>query len=196
MHHRHAQRSHRARLPPAAAVLAALALAVAACDTSAPPGTPPITPGTSGGPREVNIVTRDYLYTPPVVDLVPGETVVLHVVNGGLEVHEALFGSLGDQLAWESAEEATVGHPPGPTPAVSGPPDFDGVRVVVGSGERVDVTWTVPADAAGAADGWFVGCHIPGHWAKGMVAPVRFVGPGGRPLGTTPPLPPTSAAPG
>ncbi len=79
----------------------------------------------------VNIITRDYAYTPPVVDLVPGETVLLHVINTGLEVHEAVFGTFPQQLAWEAAEEATVGHPPGPTPRVDGPPGFDGTRVVV-----------------------------------------------------------------
>jgi hypothetical protein len=57
--------------------------------------------------------------------------------------------------------------------------------VVVQSGERVDVTWTVPVDAAttnpnGALGGpsWVVGCHIPGHLAKGMVIPIRWVLPG------------------
>ena len=29
---------------------------------------------------------------------------------------------------------------------------------------------------------WFVGCHIPGHFAKGMVVPVRLLGPDGVPL--------------
>jgi uncharacterized cupredoxin-like copper-binding protein len=188
-------RARLRRLPVFAAALAAFALA-AACDTGSPGSTPPITPGTSSGPREVNIVTRDYGYTPPVVDLVPGETVLLHVINGGLETHEAVIGSLGAQLAWEAAEEKTVGAPPGPTPSVEVPPGFDGVRVVVASGQRVDVTWTVPADAATAADGWFVGCHIPGHWAKGMVVPVRFVEAGGRPIGTVPPLPSTGSGPG
>jgi hypothetical protein len=55
---------------------------------------------------------------------------------------------------------------------VAPPEGFDGVRVASGraAGRR---TWTVPADAADAAGGWFVGCHIPGHWQKGMVAPVR-----------------------
>ena len=119
----------------------------------------------------------------------PGETVVLHVINGGLEIHEAVFGDIDDQLAWEAAEEATVGAPPGPDAVRRRPEGFDGVRVVVGSGQRVDVAWTVPADAASAAGGWFVGCHIPGHWQKGMVVPVRFVGPDGVPLGTAPPLP-------
>jgi uncharacterized cupredoxin-like copper-binding protein len=180
----------------AATALVAVVLLAAACDTGAPAGTPPITPGTSAAPREVNVVTRDYAFVPSVVDLAPGETVLLHVVNFGLEEHEAVFGTLDAQLAWEAGEEATVGHPPGPTPFVAPPEGFDGVRVVVGSGQRVDVTWTVPADAADAASGWFVGCHIPGHWQKGMVAPVRLIGPDGVPLGTPPPLPSIGAPAG
>jgi hypothetical protein len=179
----------------AAACLAAVTLLAAACETGAPAGTPPITPGTSAAPREVNVVTRDYAFVPSVIDLAPGETLLLHVINGGLEGHEAVFGSLGDQLAWEAAEAATIGAPPGPTPFVSPPPGFAGIRVVVGSGQRVDVTWTVPADAGSAVGGWFVGCHIPGHWQKGMVAPVRLVGPDGVPLGSAPPLP-SIGAPG
>lgn len=182
---------HRPPGAPAAALLlvAALALVTASCGAGAPVSTPPISPGTSGTPREVNIVARDYTYVPSVVDLVPGETVQLHVINGGLEVHEAILGAMGQQLAWESAEAANIGHPPGPTPYVPDPVGFDGVRVVVGSGQRLDVTWTVPVDAVAAADGWFVGCHIPGHWAKGMVVPVRFVDDEGVPIASTRPLP-------
>jgi uncharacterized cupredoxin-like copper-binding protein len=175
------------------APLVALACA-AACEGGAAPATPPITPGASTTPRDVNLVMRDYSYVPSVVDLVPGETVTFRVLNGGLEIHEAILGDIETQLAWETAEAATVGHPPGPTPVVPEPEGFDGVRIVVESGQRLDVTWTVPADAAAAEGGWFVGCHIPGHWAKGMVVPVRFVGPGGVPLGTAPPVP--STAPG
>ena len=190
--------SRRPPIPRGILVTGAAALLVVlvavGCDAGAPAGTPPITPGTSGVPREVNIVARDYAFVPPVVDLVPGETVLLHVINGGLEVHEAILGDLDAQLAWEAAEGATVGHPPGPTPVVEGPPGFQGTRIVVASGQRLDVTWTVPPDAAGAAGGWFVGCHIPGHWQKGMVVPVRFVDAGGRPLASSPPLP--SVAPG
>jgi uncharacterized cupredoxin-like copper-binding protein len=166
-----------------------LAAAVGACGSGGPPATPPITPGASTTPRDVNIVMREYGYVPQVVDLVPGETVVFHVLNGGLETHEAVVGDLEAQLAWEDAERATIDHPPGPTPFVPPPEGFDGTRIVAGSGQRLDVTWTVPADAPDAAGGWFVGCHIPGHWAKGMVVPVRFVRPGGTPLGTPPSLP-------
>jgi uncharacterized cupredoxin-like copper-binding protein len=104
---------------------------------------------------------------------------VLHVVNGGVVVHEVVIGDAAVQAAWEAAQAAAADPPPGPTPAVSVPPGVAGLRVVVESGQRADLTWTVPADAFGS---WFVGCHIPGHWALGMVVPVRLVGPDGRPL--------------
>ena len=184
---------HTSRRPVTAAALGALAVAtvvlLAACDAAAPVATPPVRAGTPADPREVNIVARDYAYVPGVVDLVPGETVVLHVVNGGLDVHEAILGDLDDQLAWEAAEAAHADPPPGPTPTVDEPAGWDGVRAVAESGERVDITWTVPPAAASAAGGWFVGCHIPGHWDKGMVVPVRFVDEAGAPLAPAPSLP-------
>jgi uncharacterized cupredoxin-like copper-binding protein len=124
----------------------------------------------------VIIITRDDRFSPPVLDLVPGETVVLRVINGGLETHEAIIADEAVQAAWEAAEAAVAGAPPGPTPAVSVPPELAGLRVVVRSGERQDVTWTVPT-----SDGLIVGCHIPGHYARGMRAPVRFVLPGTAP---------------
>jgi uncharacterized cupredoxin-like copper-binding protein len=124
----------------------------------------------------VSIIAKDWEFLPVPVDLVPGETVLFHIVNGGLEIHEAVIGNAAVQDAWETAEAATVGHPPGPTPAVSVPPDVAGLRVVVASGQRVDVVWTVPVIGAGDA-ALVIGCHIPGHWAKGMGVPVRFVQP-------------------
>lgn len=160
-----------------AARLSTLALVlVAACEAGPPPATPPISAGSSSAPREVNIIAKDWEFLPVPVDLVPGETVLFHFVNGGLEIHEAVIGDAAVQDAWETAEAATVGHPPGPTPAVSVPPEMAGLRVVVRSGQRVDVVWTVPLIGTGDA-GVVIGCHIPGHWAKGMVAPVRFVQP-------------------
>ena len=174
--------------------LVVAAVIAAACETGAPGSKPPITPGTGSSPRTVNIITRDYTYVPTTVDLVPGETVTFQVINGGLVIHEAIVSDLEDQMAWEAAEAAVADPPPGPTPFVPDPPGFEGTRIVVESGQRLDVTWTVPPDAASAAGGWFVGCHIPGHWAKGMVVPVRFVDPAGVPLASIPPVP--SAAPG
>ena len=76
-------------------------------------------------------------------------------------------------------------HPPGPTPFVAPPPEgFDGRP----GRRRVGPAGRRHLDGAGrtrptAAGGWFVGCHIPGHWQKGMVVPVRLVGPDGVPAG-------------
>jgi hypothetical protein len=156
---------------------------VLGCGSEPAAATPPIVAGSSAAPREVNLITRDYAFVPDILDFVPGETVLLHVVNAGLVVHEAVLGDRSVQDAWEIAEAATVGAPPGPTPVVSVPPGVGGVRVVVGSGQRVDVLWTVPSEVAGQPGpsappdppAWLVGCHIPGHWAKGMQIPIRWV---------------------
>jgi len=169
-------------LPPA--VLLAATVAAAAGCRAAPAATPPITPGTDAAPREVNVIARDFSFEPGIVDLVPGETVMLHVVNAGLVVHEAVVGDMRVQDAWEAAEGAAANPPPGPTPLVSVPPDVAGLRVVAESGQRVDTRWTVPASAADG-DPWFVGCHVPGHWQLGMVVPVRFVGRDGLPLASS-----------
>jgi uncharacterized cupredoxin-like copper-binding protein len=192
MHLPSLQRVPAARLG-LAALAGAAALSLAACDAGAPGATPPITPGTSAQPREVNIVARDYAYVPSTVDLHPGETVLIHLINGGLVVHEAVLGDMNAQLAWENAEAPFADAPPGPTPLVPGPSGFEGTRIVVNSGQRLDVMWTVPEDAAQAVSGWFVGCHIPGHWQKGMVVPVRFVDAAGKPIAS---VPPASGLPG
>jgi uncharacterized cupredoxin-like copper-binding protein len=151
--------------------LASIVLFVA-CEAGPPPATPPILPGSSVAPREVNIVLKDWIFLPDPVDVVPGETVLLHVVNGGLEIHELVIGDQAVQDAWEAAEAATANAPPGPTPVVSVPSEVAGIRVVVPSGQRVDVTWTVPSIAT-AVSQLLLGCHIPGHWQKGMRATFR-----------------------
>jgi len=150
----------------------------------------PVVPGSSASPREVNLITKDYTFLPDALVLVPGETVLLHVINGGLEVHEAIIGNVAVQDAWEFAEAATVGAPPGPTPVVSVPPDVAGLRIVVHSGERVDVVWPVPV----TDEPFIVGCHIPGHWDKGMQIPVSWHDPSTDPV-TAPTASPMAVAP-
>jgi uncharacterized cupredoxin-like copper-binding protein len=157
----------------AACLPVAVTLVVAACGSGTPPATPPVAPGSSATPREVNIVLKDWIFLPDPVDVVPGETVLLHVVNGGLEIHELVIGDQAVQDAWEAAELATINAPPGPTPAVSVPPEVAGLRVVVPSGQRVDVAWTVPPTAP-AVQVLLLGCHIPSHWQKGMRASFRI----------------------
>ncbi len=168
--HRLALVSTSQRAIAAAACLVAC-LAIAACQAERPPPTPPVVAGSSDAPREVNLIARDYSFQPAALDLVPGETILLHVVNGGLAIHEAIIGDSAVQDAWEVAEAAAADPPPGPTPRVSVQPEVTGLRIVVASGQRVDVVWTVPT----ATTAVIVGCHIPGHWAQGMQIPVRWV---------------------
>lgn len=149
-----------------------LSAALAACASGSPVTTPYPSAGTTARPREVNIVARDYTFSPDPVDLVPGETVLIHVVNGGTIWHEVVIGDQSVQDAWEIAEAPYVDPPPGPTPVVSPPPGIAGLRVAVASGQRVDVLWTVPDDPAAVAR-LIIGCHIPGHYAKGMHVAVR-----------------------
>ena len=108
----------------------------------------------------------------------PGETVLLHVINGGLEVHEAVIGDAAVQDAWEAAEAAIAGGPPGPTPVVSVPPEVAGHPhrgPLRRAGRRA---LDGPRGRARPARAWVVGCHIPGHWAQGMQIPVHWVGAG------------------
>jgi uncharacterized cupredoxin-like copper-binding protein len=182
-----AGRSHRVRCRLVlASAFVAVAAVSGACEAGPVPATPPIVAGGTDAPREVNLIAKDYEFLPPTLELVPGETVLLHVINGGLEVHEAIIGDAAVQEAGEVAEAAVAGAPPGPTPLVSVPPEVAGLRIVVRSGERVDVVWTVPSgeaggvgaagEAAASAAALIVGCHIPGHWERGMWIPVRWVG--------------------
>ena len=159
-----------------ACLLATASVSFGACDVGPVPPTPPIVPGDAAAPREVNLIAKDYSFLPATLDLIPGETVLLHVINGGLEIHEAIIGDVAVQDAWERAEAAVAGAPPGPTPVVTVPADVLGLRIVVRSGERVDVVWTVPPRKVGQPGGGtlIVGCHIPGHWDRGMSIPVRW----------------------
>jgi uncharacterized cupredoxin-like copper-binding protein len=157
----------------AALLLAALIASSAGCDVAADRPTPRPTPGTQEKPREVNLIAREYAFSPDTVDLVPGETILLHLVDAGLDVHEAIVGDPATQDAWEAAEAAVAGAPPGPTPLVSVRPDVAGLRLVVRSGERADALWTVPPTAGRMV----IGCHIPGHWANGMMVPIRLIAP-------------------
>jgi uncharacterized cupredoxin-like copper-binding protein len=161
------------RFVAGALVVAAIVLSFAACEAEADAPTPLPTPGTPVHPREVNLIAREYAFSPATLYLVPGETIVLHVVNAGLDVHEAVIGQAATQEAWEAAEAAVAGAPLGPTPLVSVAPEVAGLRLVVRSGERADATWAVPS----TVDAMVVGCHIPGHWARGMSVPIRVIAP-------------------
>ncbi len=149
----------------------------AGCGAGGPLETPVPTAGRPDAPREVNVIAKDYLFVPDPIDLIPGETVLIHFVNGGLEPHELVIGDAAVQEAWERAWAATVGGPPGASP-VPPPPEVRGLRIYAASGARVDLLWTVPEDPAVVARTLF-GCHLPGHWQRGMRASLRIASPAG-----------------
>ncbi len=168
------RRLRRSSVTPGRLPLSLLALTLAGCASgvlATPTG--PLVPGTDASPREINIIAYDYSYSPSVLDLVPGETVLIHVIDAGLVTHEVVIGDAATQDAWEQAEAAATPAPPGETPDVGVAPGVTGLRVVVTSGERRDVLFHVPDGSSPLV----VGCHIPGHWARGMQIPIRFVSP-------------------
>lgn len=140
----------------------------------APAPTPDVSrPGTSDAPRPVNVIMRDYRFDPTPIYLVPGETVQLNVVNGGLVEHELVLGDAALQQAWSWANAAAT--PPGPfatAPPASVAPGLGGVRLVLSSGSATTVDYVVPA--TGSLE---LICHLPGHAERGMVGQVRLATP-------------------
>lgn len=138
----------------------------------APAPAPQITkPGTVDSPRVVNVILRDYRFDPTPLYLVPGETVRLNVVNGGMVEHELVLGDASVQEAWSTAD--AVATPPAPfatSPPASVPADTGGLRILLGSGGSTSVDYTVPA-----AGGLKLACHLPGHVEEGMVGEVMLV---------------------
>lgn len=130
-------------------------------------------PGTSGSPRAVNVIMRDYRFDPTPVYLVPGETVQLFVVNAGLVEHELVLGDRAFQSVWAAADAAAT--PPGPfatAPPASVVPTGTGTRIVLASGASTVVDYEVPKSADVE-----LFCHLPGHAERGMVGQVLLATP-------------------
>jgi uncharacterized cupredoxin-like copper-binding protein len=128
-------------------------------------------PGTADSPRPVNVILRDYKFDPTPVYLIPGETVRLNVVNGGLVEHELVLGDAAVQSAWAAANAAAT--PPAPfatAPPASVDPGIGGLRLLVPSGGTTVVDYFVPS----TGDVELI-CHLPGHAERGMVGDVVMV---------------------
>lgn len=150
----------------AVALTAVFVAATVARQPVAPPGID--RPGTPDAPRPITVVMRDHAFVPSTLALVPGETVRLTVLNGGLVPHELVLGDPAVQAAWASADAAAT--PPAPfatPPPASVAPGVSGFRVLLSSGEQTVGTYQVPAAGPLA-----VVCNLPGHQARGMVASV------------------------
>ena len=151
-----------------AGVLVLLGGSLAAAPASAPES---LIPGQPGVPRQVNVIMRDYRFDPTPIYLVPGESIRLNILNGGLVEHELVLGDARVQHAWAQADAAAT--PPAPfatAPPASVPPDLGGLRVLLGSGGSRSVDFVVPP--VGELQ---LVCHLPGHAERGMVGRVEFV---------------------
>lgn len=128
-------------------------------------------PGTAQSPRELNVILRDYRFDPTPLYLYAGETVRLHVVNGGMVEHELVLGDSQVQAAWAQADAAAVPPAPFATPPVaSAPAGTGGIRVLLPSGGATSVVYVVPA--TGQLE---MVCHLAGHAERGMIGRVTLV---------------------
>lgn len=135
-----------------------------------PPDVEITRPGTTGEPRELVVIMRDYRFDPTPVVLVPGETVRITIFNAGLDAHDFVLGDDSVQRAWARAEsEATPPNLLATPPPASVAPDTGGLRVLLGSGDTAVVDYVVPED-----ERLSLLCHIPGHIEKGMVGAVEL----------------------
>ena len=163
---------------PVLVLIAGLALAAAlvllGARLAANPAPPPdlSRPGTQARPRAVNVILRDYAFNPTPLYLVPGETVQLNVINGGLVAHEFVLGDDEVQRAWAAANAAAT--PPAAlasAPPASVAPSTGGVRVLLASGGSASLHYEVPSGVR-----LELACHLPGHVAEGMIGEVVLQG--------------------
>lgn len=144
---------------PLTAILAATALALAACggsggtDERTGTGDPP------AAPRDVHVSMVDNAYSPSTVDVEAGETVRFVIHNDGSVRHDALLGDAAAQDMHEAevraagdGAEAADAMEHGEVPAITIEPGQIG-ELVHTFEERGPL---------------IVGCHEPGHYDAGM----------------------------
>ena len=105
--------------------------------------------------RTIEVVMTDNAYSPATLTARPGESIRFVFRNDGTVRHEAVFGTLDDQLEHHDEMADMAGH------------DMDdgaeSHAVVVEPGAAIETTHTF--DEAGLV---VIGCHEPGHWEAGM----------------------------
>ncbi|MGH2631128.1 MAG: cupredoxin domain-containing protein [Actinomycetota bacterium] len=105
--------------------------------------------------REVRIVVHHSRFEPDALEVARGETVRFVLENTDPIDHEFIVGDARLQLVHERGTEAH--HPPR-----SG-------EITVPAGTTRSTTVTFPRDL----DATLFGCHLPGHYAYGMVGTIE-----------------------
>jgi uncharacterized cupredoxin-like copper-binding protein len=123
-------------------------------------------PGSAGDPADADRVIEvemldSMAFDPTSIDVAAGETVTFRVTNTGKIEHDFTIGNEatqsahGEEMATQAQDED--GHAHG-----------DSNAMAVHSGDTGELTWTF--DTPGRL---LIGCHVPGHYAAGMVAEVQ-----------------------
>ncbi len=124
-------------------------------------------PGHGTGPVHViHIRALDTLrFDPSRIVVTRGETVKFVVINVGKLAHEFVIGDAAEQAAHEKEMQAM--------PGMSMKHDVNGISLP--PGQTHDLVWTFTRD--GTVE---YACHIPGHFAAGMVGKIIIKSPGHR----------------
>ncbi|MDP9271136.1 MAG: plastocyanin/azurin family copper-binding protein [Chloroflexota bacterium] len=121
--------------------------------------------GTDANPRAINLTVDGYRFIPDAIEVTVGETVRFVVTNPTDMAHEVYIGTPAEQAADEAAHAST---PPMQQPKV---------KTQYGYGGYLAAYSTVEFRYHFAnRDEVMIGCHLPGHWAKGMKAAITVRG--------------------
>lgn len=114
--------------------------------------------GSAGGPRTIEVTMDDAMrYAPDSFEFAVGDVVTFELRNQGELVHEMFIGDRAAHTAHE-AEMREDAHSDG---------HADPAAISVEPGATASLTYTF--ESAGEL---LAGCHEPGHYDAGMVAPI------------------------
>jgi uncharacterized cupredoxin-like copper-binding protein len=141
------------------AAASGVALLTAACTVSRAPS------GSDANPRVVNLRVDGYRFIPDAVEVTVGETVRFVVSNPTDMAHEVFIGTPAEQAADEAVRAST---PPMQQPKLTTQYGY-GVYLLAYSTVEFRYHFS-------NRDEVMIGCHLPGHWAKGMKAAITVRG--------------------
>lgn len=114
--------------------------------------------------RVIEVEAADNLrFVPDAIDVTVGETVTFRITNTGKLPHDF---TLGDSATQDAHDAEMAGMDMGDM----GPDDTNAVSLP--AGVTKELTWTFAE-----ADTILMGCHVPGHYAAGMVGDINITDP-------------------
>jgi uncharacterized cupredoxin-like copper-binding protein len=121
--------------------------------------------GTDVNPRVIQLTVDGYRFVPDAIEVTVGETVRFVVANPTDMAHEVYIGTPAEQAADEAAHASI---PPMQQPSIT---VQYGYGVYLAAYSSVEFRYHFSN-----RDEVMIGCHLPGHWAKGMKAAITVHG--------------------